>query len=391
MRTLYAASLVALLSLGARATFGLFMQPMGLENGWGRDVFSLAFAIQNLCWGAGAIFMGVLADRYGSGRTIAASAMLYVVGLIGMYFSHTELQLYLTAGLLVGIGQAGTTFPVILPVVARAVPADYRSTAMGLASAGGMLGQFLIVPGTQAVISTADWHGALWMLSILMALAIPLTVFLKGRPATPAGTLSLGGAVRQALGDRSFHLLFWSYFVCGFHTAFITLHLPAFLTDSGLNAGHGATALALIGLFNIFGCYGAGKLGERHSKKTILAWVYFMRVFGIIWLMILPTSPWVVYVFASWMGLFWLGTVPLTLGLVGHIYGLRYAATLSGIAFMGHQIGSFVGVWWGGYAYQTTGSYTIVWTVSIALGLIAAVLCLPIRERPLGSPVAASG
>ena len=191
MRTLYAASLVALLSLGARATFGLFMQPMGLENGWGRDVFSLAFAIQNLCWGAGAIFMGVLADRYGSGRTIAASAMLYVVGLIGMYFSHTELQLYLTAGLLVGIGQAGTTFPVILPVVARAVPADYRSTAMGLASAGGMLGQFLIVPGTQAVISTADWHGALWMLSILMALAIPLTVFLKGRPATPAGTVTV--------------------------------------------------------------------------------------------------------------------------------------------------------------------------------------------------------
>ncbi len=389
MRTLYAASLVALLSLGARATFGLFMQPMGLENGWGRDVFSLAFAIQNLCWGAGAIFMGVLADRYGSGRTIAASALLYVLGLIGMYFSHSELQLYLTAGLLVGIGQAGTTFPVILPVVARAVPADYRSTAMGLASAGGMLGQFLIVPGTQAMISTADWHGALFILSMLMALAIPLTVFLKGRPDTPAGTLSLGSAVSQALGDRSFHLLFWSYFVCGFHTAFVTLHLPAYLTDNGLNASHGATALALIGLFNIFGCYGAGKLGERHSKKTILAWVYFMRVFGIIWLMVLPTTPWVVYVFAAWMGLFWLGTVPLTLGLVGHIYGLRYAATLSGIAFMGHQIGSFIGVWWGGYAYQSTGSYTIVWLASIALGVIAAVLCLPIRERPLTAPAMA--
>jgi len=389
MRTLYAASLVALLSLGARATFGLFMQPMGLENGWGRDVFSLAFAIQNLCWGAGSIFMGVVADRYGSGRTIAASALLYVLGLIGMYYSHSEMQLYLTAGLLIGIGQAGTTFPVILPVVARAVPANYRSTAMGLASAGGMLGQFLIVPGTQAIISTADWHGALWILSVLMALTIPLTVFLKGRPDTPVGTLSLGSAVRQALGDRSFHLLFWSYCVCGFHTAFVTLHLPAYLTDSGLNASTGATALALIGLFNIFGCYGAGKIGESHSKKSTLAWVYFMRVFGIIWLMVMPTTPWVVYVFAAWMGLFWLGTVPLTLGLIGHIYGLRYASTLSGISFMGHQIGSFVGVWWGGYAYQTTGSYTIVWLASIALGVIAAVLCLPIREKPLAAPAMA--
>ena len=388
-RTLYVGSLVALLSLGVRATFGLFMQPMGLENGWGRDVFSMAFAIQNLFWGVGSIFMGMLADRFGSGRTIAISALLYALGMFGMYLSHTEMQLYLTAGLLVGLGQAGTTFPVILPVVARAVPMAYRSTAMGLASAGGMLGQFLIVPGAQVLISSADWTGALWIMSMLMAAAIPLAAFLKGRPDTPAGTLSLGSAVRQALAHKSFHLLFWTYCVCGFHTAFITLHLPAYLTDGGLNAGHGATALALIGLFNIFGCYWAGKLGERISKKTLLAWVYFMRVFGIIWLVLLPPTPFVVYVFAAWMGLFWLGTVPLTLGLIGQIYGLRYAATLSGIAFLGHQIGSFIGVWWGGYAYQTTGDYTMVWVVSIALGLVAAVLCLPIKERPLATPVPA--
>lgn len=388
-RTLYVGSLVALLSLGVRATFGLFMQPMGLENGWGRDVFSMAFAIQNLFWGVGSIFMGMLADRFGSGRTIAISALLYALGMFGMYLSHTEMQLYLTAGLLVGLGQAGTTFPVILPVVARAVPMAYRSTAMGLASAGGMLGQFLIVPGAQVLISSADWTGALWIMSMLMAAAIPLAAFLKGRPDTPAGSLSLGSAVRQALAHKSFHLLFWSYCVCGFHTAFITLHLPAYLTDGGLNAGHGATALALIGLFNIFGCYWAGKLGERISKKTLLAWVYFMRVFGIIWLVLLPPTPFVVYVFAAWMGLFWLGTVPLTLGLIGQIYGLRYAATLSGIAFLGHQIGSFIGVWWGGYAYQTTGDYTMVWMVSIALGLVAAVLCLPIKERPLAAPVPA--
>lgn len=390
MRTLYIGSLVALLSLGVRATFGLFMQPMGLEHGWGRDVFSLAFALQNLFWGVGSIFMGVLADRYGSGRTIAVGALLYAVGMVGMYFSHTEMQLYLTAGVLVGLGQAGTTFPVILPVVARAVPPAYRSTAMGLASAGGMLGQFLIVPGTQVLITTMDWTGAVWVMSLLMAAAVPMAFFLRGRSNAHAGTLSLGGAVKQALAHKSFHLLFWSYFVCGFHTAFVTLHLPAYLTDGGLSLGHGATALALIGLFNIFGCYGAGKLGERYSKKNILAWVYFLRAFGIIWLIALPLTPFVVYVFAAWMGLFWLGTVPLTLGLIGQIYGLRYASTLSGIAFLGHQIGSFVGVWWGGYVYQDTGSYTMVWLVSIALALVAAVLCLPIKERPLATPAAAA-
>jgi len=388
-RTLYIGSLIVLLSLGVRATFGLFMQPMGMELGWGRDVFSLAFAIQNLVWGVGAIFMGILADRVGSGRTIALSSLLYAVGMAGMYVSHTEMQLYLTAGLIVGLGQAGTTFPVILPVIARVVPPAYRSTAMGIASAGGSLGQFVIVPTGQALISGMDWTGALWVLSLFIALGMPLAAFLRGRPSAHAGTLSLGAAIKQALAHKSFHLLFWSYFVCGFHTAFITLHLPAYLTDGGLNATHGATAIALIGLFNIVGCYYAGKLGETFSKKTLLAWVYFLRAFGIILLLGLPLSPWVVYVFAAWMGLFWLGTVPLTQGLIGQIYGLRFAATLSGIAFLGHQIGSFIGVWWGGYAYQTTGSYTMVWLVSIALAVIAAVLCLPIKEQPLATPVAA--
>lgn len=389
LRTLYVGSFIVLLSLGVRATFGLFMQPIGMEHGWGRDVFSLAFAIQNLVWGVSAIFMGILADRVGSGRTIALGALLYALGMIGMYFSHTEMQLYLTAGLIVGLGQAGTTFPVILPVVARAMPAHYRSTAMGIASAGGSLGQFVIVPAGQGLITTMDWTGALWMLSLLIAIGIPLATFLKGRPQAHAGTLSLGDAVRQALAHPSFHFLFWSYFVCGFHTAFITLHLPAFLTDGGLNATHGATAIALIGLFNIAGCYYAGKLGERYSKKTLLAGVYFLRAFGVILILTAPLTPLVVYIFAAWMGLFWLGTVPLTQGLIGQIYGFHYAATLSGIAFLGHQIGSFIGVWWGGYAYQTTGSYTIVWWASIALAVIAAVLCLPIKEKPLAVPAAA--
>ncbi len=389
MRTLYIGAFVVLLALGVRATFGLFMTAMGVDMGWGRDVFSLAFAIQNLVWGAGTIVMGMLADRYGSGRTIALGALLYALGMIGMRFATDELSLYLTAGVLVGLGQAGTTFPVILPVVARSVPPAYRSTAMGIAAAGGSMGQFAVVPAGQMLISGLDWTGALWVLSLFVAVGIPLSVFLTGRPDESRTHHSLGAAVRQALAHKSFHFLFWSYAVCGFHTAFITLHLPAFLLDGGLTATHGAIAIALIGLFNVPGCYYAGKLGERLSKKMLLAWVYFLRAFGIIFLMVMPPSPAVAFVFAAWMGLFWLGTVPLTQGLIGQIYGLRYAATLSGIAFLGHQIGSFIGVWSGGYAYQVTGSYTLVWLAGIVLAVVAAVLCLPVKEQTLAQPASA--
>lgn len=389
MRTLYVGAFIVLMSLGVRATFGLFMQPMGLEHGWGRDVFSLAFAIQNLVWGVGSIGMGVMADRYGAGRTIALGALLYALGMIGVRLSSTELSLYLTAGVMVGLGQAGTTFAIILPVVARAVPPAYRSTAMGIAAAGGSMGQFIIVPTSQVLISTMDWTGALWIFSFFAASGLPLAWFLKGRITSQAGEQSLRTAIRQAASHPSFHFLFWSYAVCGFHTAFITLHLPSFLSDSGLNLTHGAIAIALIGLFNIPGCFYAGKLGARYSKKTLLAWVYFLRAFGILFLITLPITPLVTYLFAAWMGLFWLGTVPLTQGLIGQIYGLRYAATLSGIAFLGHQIGSFIGVWVGGYAYQVTGSYTMMWWAGIVLAVVAAVLCLPIKEHPLDQPAAA--
>lgn len=386
MRTLLVGAFVVLLALGVRATFGLFMPIMGVEKGWGRDVFSLAFAIQNLVWGAGTIFMGMMADRYGSGRTIALGALLYMLGILGMRFATDELELYLTAGALIGLGQAGTTFPVILPVVARAVPPAFRSTAMGIATAGGSLGQFAIVPTGQLLISTLDWTGALWVLSMFVALGIPLAYYVTGRPQASRNQQSLGSAVREALAHKSFHFLFWSYAVCGFHTAFITLHLPAYLMDGGLSATHGATALALIGLFNIAGCYYAGKLGERYSKKMLLAGTYFMRAFGILLLISFPPSPLVTYLFAAWMGFFWLGTVPLTQGLIGQIYGLSYAATLSGIAFLGHQIGSFIGVWWGGVAYRSTGSYLFVWWAGIILAVVAAILCLPVREQALVRP-----
>ncbi|MBU4612684.1 MFS transporter [Achromobacter sp. GG226] len=388
VRMLIAGTLIVVVAMGIRATFGLFMQPLGVAHGWGRDVFSMAFAIQNLVWGLFGIVMGTIADRYGAGRAIVISVLAYILGLIGLRFATTEMELYLTAGLLIGIGQAGTTFAVILPVVARSFSPASRSTAMGIASAGGSLGQFLVVPSGQFLIGQFDWVGALWALSLLMAVGLPLAWSLRGKPAADAGgrELSLGAAVRGAITDRSYQFLFASYAVCGFHTAFVTLHLPAYAQDSGLTAANGAFALALVGLFNTFGSFWSGKLGGIYSKKHLLAGVYWARGLGILFLMSVPLTPTTLYVFAAWMGVFWLGTVPLTQGLIGDIFGLRYAATLSGVVFLGHQIGSFLGVWLGGQLYVATGSYDVVWWLSVALALIAGALCLPVKPEPRGQP-----
>jgi predicted MFS family arabinose efflux permease len=383
-RTILMGTFIVLLAMGIRATIGLFIQPMGLERGWGREVFSLAFALQNLVWGFGAIGAGMMADRLGSGRTIGLSIILYALGLIGTRFATTEIEFYFTAGVLIGLGQAGTTFAVILPVIARTVPLAHRSTAMGIASAGGSLGQFLVVPTGQLLIDTLDWTGTYWVMSAVFAATLPLVWFLRGKPPTTSGPQqSMFSAIGQALSHPSFHFLFWSYFVCGFHTAFITLHLPAFVVDQGLNASTGAIGIGLIGLFNVFGSFTAGKLGGIYSKKNLLAGTYAMRSVGLIWILLMPTTPWVLYVFAAWMGVFWLGTVPLTQGLIAQIYGLRFAATLSGMVFLGHQIGSFTGVWLGGQVQARTGSYDLVWWFAIVLSLVAAGLCLPIREKPI--------
>jgi predicted MFS family arabinose efflux permease len=346
----------------------------------------MAFALQNLVWGFGAIGAGMMADRLGSGRTIALCGLLYVTGLIGSRFASSPLELYLTAGVLIGLGQAGTTFAVILPVIARTVPPASRSTAMGIASAGGSLGQFLVVPTGQFLINNIEWTGAYWVLALFLSVSLPLSWFLRGKPAASSSTepqQSMLSAIGQALKHPTFHFLFWSYFVCGFHTAFITLHLPSFVVDAGLNASTGAFAIGLIGLFNVFGSFTAGKLGGTHSKKNLLAAIYSLRAVGILWIMLMPMTTWVVYVFAAWMGLFWLGTVPLTQGLIAQIYGLRFAATLSGMVFLGHQLGSFTGVWLGGKVQAMTGSYNAVWWMGIALALIAGALCLPIREKPI--------
>ncbi len=382
---LAAAIIVLLVALGVRATFGLLMQPMGIDKGFTRETFSLAFAIQNLVWGLGAPLFGALSDKYGSGRTIAIGAALYALGMASMAYADTPASLYLTAGVLVGLGQSGTTFGVILGVVAHAFPPEKRSLALGASSAGGSMGQFLMVPFGQQLIAHFDWHAALLVLSAISAFGLPLAFLLQGKSHVAADQphQSLASAFRQALGHRSYHFLFWSFFVCGFHVSFITLHLPSFVVDNGLTAMDGALAVALIGLFNVVGSYGCGWLGGRHSKKNLLGWVYALRAVFIALLLIFPLSPWVLYVFAAGMGLLWLGTVPLTNGLIGQIYGLRYTATLYGLVFLGHQIGSFIGVWLGGWSYERTGSYDLLWWLGIGLALAAASLAWPIDERPL--------
>jgi MFS family permease len=297
---------------------------------------------------------------------------------------ETPLLMYVNSGFLIGLGLSATSFAIVFAVVGRVTPPERRSTALGIATAAGSFGQFALLPVTQFLISRYDWHVALFAMAGITALIIPLAVALAGRPAAHAGPAqSIGGSLREAIGERGFHLLFWGYFVCGFHIAMLTVHLPSFVTDQGLRVEHGMTALALIGLFNIMGSFAAGWLGGRFSKKYLLSAIYSVRVLLIGLLVFLPLSPLTLYVFACGIGLLWLGTVPLTNGLVAQIFGLRYAAMLASIVFFGHQIGSFVGVWLAGYLYDTTGSYNGVFLVAMALGVFAALVNLPVNEKPL--------
>jgi MFS family permease len=346
-------------------------------------VLSFSLALQQIVWGALGPVAGAIADRYGSGRVIAACGALYALGLVGMSFAQTASAMHFSAGLLVGGALSGATFATVLAVIGRTVAPDKRSTALGVATAAGSFGQFALLPVTQFLIGRYDWHVALVVMAGLTSLIMPLAAALAGRPAAAAAGQSLASALREAMRERGFHLLFWGYFVCGFHIAMLTVHLPAFVTDAGLSATHGMTALALIGLFNVIGTLGAGWAGGRFSKKYLLSSIYSVRAVLIAMLVFLPLSPVTLYVFACGIGLLWLGTVPLTNGLVGQIFGLRYMATLTAIVFFGHQIGSFVGVWLAGHLYDATGSYNGAFLTSIGLGVFAALVNLPVNEKPL--------
>lgn len=378
------------LGFGIRAAFGLFLQPMSMEFGWGREVFSFAMALQHLVWGALAAFAGGIGDRYGAGRVLAGCGAFYVVGLVVMAFAHTPLTLYLGAGFFVGLALTGTTFGVAMAVIARVTPVEKRSIALGVATAASSLGQFLLLPLAQTLIQKLDWQMALLGMALIASFIIPLAAGTRGRPAAPVGgSQTLGAALSEAWRERSFHLLFWGYFVCGFQLMMFSVHLPAYVVDAGLAPKHGMFALALIGLANMVGSFIAGWLGGRFSKKHLLALIYLVRAAIIAYLLLVPLTPATLYVFAVSMGLLWLSTVPLTNGLVAQIFGLRYMGLLTGVVFFGHQIGSFLGIWLAGYLYDTTGSYNGVFMISIALGVFAALVNLPVDQRPIAERRAA--
>jgi MFS family permease len=376
--------IILTLAMGVRHTGGLFLQPMTADHGWSRETFSFAFALQNLIWGLGSPFAGALADRHGAGRTVLGAAVLYVIGLVLMAYSATPLAFNLSAGVLVGLGLSGTTFAVIMGVIGRHTTPEWRSLALGIASAGGSFGQFAVLPVGQMLISTYGWQSALVLLAAGVGLIAPLAYAMADghKPSAGAGQ-SVAQALHEARGEKSFHYLFWGYFVCGFQTAFIMLHLPSFVVDAGFSANIGMTAVALIGLFNIFGSFFFGWGGGRYSKKNLLAIIYALRAVAIAFFLLFPLSTATVWIFAAAMGLLWLGTVPLTNGLIAQIFGLRYMSMLTGVVFLGHQLGAFLGVWLGGRIFDQTGSYLLAWLIAIGLSVVAALCSWPINEKPL--------
>ena len=380
-------ALIVTLSMGVRHGFGLWLQPMISDNNWTREHFSLAMAIQNLTWGFTGIFAGMLADRFGAFKVLVVCALFYALGLVGMAYSPTPTLLALTCGVLIGLAQAGTTYAVIYGVIGRNIDPEKRSWAMGIAAAAGSFGQFLMLPLEGWMISTLGWQQALVWLSLATLLIIPLAIGLREPgfhgSAAPKRDQSIGEAMQEALRYPSFLLLMGGYFVCGFQVVFIGVHMPSYLRDYGMPTEVASYSLALIGLFNVFGSYLTGSLGQRMSKKVILASIYILRSLAIIIFLLVPLSPTSVYIFSAVMGFLWLSTVPPTNALVAQIFGVAHLSMLGGFVFFSHQVGSFLGVWLGGALYDSTGSYDIVWYIAIALGVLAAGLNLPIRESAI--------
>lgn len=378
-------SLILMLSVGTRQSFGLFLQPMTGELGWTRETFSFAIAVQNLVWGLAQPFAGMIADKHGAARVVGGAGLFYAAGLVLMAHSQTGLAFDLSAGLLVGLGLSGSAFGVVMGVIGRIFPPEKRSMALGVAGAGGSFGQFIMLPYGQLLISQLGWFSALLALALTSFLIVPLAAAVAGAARSRAGERkqSLRDALHEAATHRGFWYLTISFLVCGFQTIFIMIHLPAYLIDKGMTPVQGMTALALIGFCNIIGSYLCGLLGGRYSKKYLLSWIYGIRAVAILLFVALPLTQGSLWCFAAVMGLTWLGTVPLTNGLVAQIFGVKYLATLFSIAFLGHQVGSFFGAWYGGYLFDLTGSYLAVWLIAAALSVLAAVLCLPIDEREL--------
>lgn len=378
-----AGCVVAAIGNGIRTSFGLFTLPMSSDLGLSREGWGMAMAIQNLAWGIAQPFAGAYADRVGTGRTIAVGAAIYALGVFLMAFSPNAGMLTLTAGVITGVGIAICSFSVVMAAFGRSVPVEKRSLIFGVATAASSFGQFAFAPITQGFINAFGWQSALLYLGMALLLIIPLSYALRGRSENPTGQADLPfmQTLAQAWGFGSYRLLVVGFFVCGFHLAFINVHMPAYLVQCGLSPAVGSWAIAVIGLFNIVGSLLSGYLGGRFPKQLLLASIYFLRAVAIGLFLIFPVSELTAYTFAAAMGVLWLSTVPLTAGLVGMFFGARYLGMLYGIAFFSHQLGSFVGVWLGGFVYDLTGSYSLVWYLGIMLGLASAALHLPINER----------
>ncbi|HSH92012.1 MAG TPA: MFS transporter [Ramlibacter sp.] len=387
LQVLACGAAIVTLSMGIRHGFGLWLQPITQAQNWTRETFSFAIAIQNLAWGTFGIFAGMIADRFGAFRVLIGGSVLYGLGLAGMALSPTPFVFMLTAGILIGAAQAGTTYAVIYGVIGRQIDPAKRSWAMGVAAAAGSFGQFLMVPVEGFLISGFGWQEALLTLAIFVLLIAPLAFGLRepgfAGGAAPKREQSIAQALREAFKYPSFQLLMAGYFVCGFQVVFIGVHMPSYLKDKGLSPQVASYALALIGLFNVFGTYIAGSLGQRLAKRKILASIYLGRAIVIAIFLWAPLTPMSVYVFASVMGLLWLSTVPPTNATVAQIFGVAHLSMLGGFVFFSHQIGSFMGVWLGGLLYDRTGSYDVVWYIAIALGVFAALVNLPVREAPI--------
>jgi len=380
--------LITALTFGPRSAMGFFQLPMLADKGWDRTTFGLAMAIQNLAWGVGTPIFGALADRFGTGKVLTLSGVLYGSGLLLMAAADSASMLYISGGVLVGLGIASGSWGIVLASFARNVAPEQRSLAFGIGTAAGSAGMFIFAPLSQGLIDAYGWHDSLVIMSAMM-LALPLLAIplrgnsSSGRNSQAEVAQTFRHAVAEALGHRSYLLLISGFFVCGFQVAFITAHFPAYVADIGIEARYAVIALALIGFFNIIGSLSAGFIGQRYSKPMFLVWIYLGRSILVTAFLLLPQSPATVITFAVLMGLLWLSTVPPTNALVATMFGTRHLGTLGGIVFLSHQIGSFLGVWLGGYLYDIYGTYDVVWWLGVALGLFAAIVHYPIKERPV--------
>jgi MFS family permease len=378
--------LISLMSFGPRSTLGFFLTPMSSANHWGRDVFGLALALQNLLWGAGQPLAGIIADRFGTARVLCAGALMYAAGLALMAHADSGPTLDLSAGVLIGFGLSGTSFMVTLAAFGKLLPKEWRSRAFGFGTAAGSFGQFLYSPVAVALMDSFGWQQTLLIFAVIMLGVLPLSLALVTPTADgikEAAPQSLGQALREAFAHRSYILLVLGFFTCGFQLAFITVHMPAYLIDRGLTAQVGGWTIATIGLFNIIGSISSGWLGDRMPKRYLLSFIYFIRAAAILAFIAFPISTFSCLAFGAVMGLMWLSTVPPTNGIIGVMFGTRWLGTLGGFAFFSHQVGGFLGVWLGGIVFERTGSYGPVWWLAILFGVLSALINLPIIERPV--------